>query len=165
MRILYLPTAVNIAIIIIIWFVIHMGGAYLGMRLPESMLNAEYRLYRPQKWERNGRLYEKVFRIRRWKGYLPDGGSWMKGGFSKRRLCSQDEAYLEKFVVETCRAELTHWLTFLPAFLFFLIVDWWVALILIFYGLVVNLPCIMTQRYNRIRMLRILEKGYKNLTT
>jgi glycosyl-4,4'-diaponeurosporenoate acyltransferase len=58
---------------------------------------------------------------------------------------------------ETCRAELTHWLTLLFAPFFFFWNPLWVGFFMIFYALAENLPLIMAQRYNRARLRRIIK--------
>jgi glycosyl-4,4'-diaponeurosporenoate acyltransferase len=58
---------------------------------------------------------------------------------------------------ETCRAELTHWLTLLFAPLFFFWNPLWVGFFMIFYASMENFPLIMTQRYNRARLRRIMK--------
>lgn len=61
-------------------------------------------------------------------------------------------------MIETQRAELTHWFLIPPAFLFFLWNPAWAGWVMVIYALVVNLPFIMIQRYNRPRLERVLKK-------
>jgi glycosyl-4,4'-diaponeurosporenoate acyltransferase len=63
--------------------------------------------------------------------------------------------YLDSFIRETCRAELTHWIVFLFGPLFLMWNLWWVGIIMIVYATLANIPCVITQRYNRIRLQRI----------
>ena len=76
-----------------------------------------------------------------------------------RHVTSHDPAYLRTWVLESCRAELVHWLAIPPALLFFLWNPWPVGLLMILYALAVNGPCIVAQRYNRPRFLALLEKN------
>ncbi|WJH34811.1 hypothetical protein N6H14_01015 [Paenibacillus sp. CC-CFT747] len=39
----------------------------------------------------------------------------VQGGFSKKKLRSADRGYLNRFLLETRRAEVTHWLAMAPA--------------------------------------------------
>lgn len=85
-----------------------------------------------------------------------------KKGYKKRELDNFSEENLVRFLRESCRAELTHWLVILPfwVFGFFLTAtETWVMLL---YGLLANLPCIIVQRYNRPRFLKLLEKTQSN---
>jgi glycosyl-4,4'-diaponeurosporenoate acyltransferase len=75
-----------------------------------------------------------------------------KGGFPKKKLESTKPEYIKIFLSETKRAELTHLLTIVPVIVFFLWNVWWVGIIMIVYSLIVNIPCILLQRYNRARI-------------
>ena len=56
------------------------------------------------------RLYRDVLRIQRWKDRLPEAGALFAGGVCKRAAHRRRAGGLERFVVETRRAELGHWL-------------------------------------------------------
>ncbi len=159
MRILHLPTFWTVALDIVVWFVIHTGVVLLMVRVPRRRFHPDNLLYRERPWEKGGYLYEKAFRIKRWKPLLPDGAKWMKDrGFPKKRLASRDLGYLEQFLLETCRAELTHWITIFFAPFFFLWNKPFVGWIMIFYALAENVPLIMAQRYNRFRLKALCRK-------
>jgi glycosyl-4,4'-diaponeurosporenoate acyltransferase len=141
-----------------VWAVWSTLCGYLAHRVPVERLRGDGFLFRVRRVERPGRLYERVWRIKRWKGLLPEAGALFKGGFSKRRVVGRDREYLERFAVETRRAELTHWLVMSIAPLFFLWNPWWLALAMVGYALAANLPCLLTQRYNRARLMRMLAR-------
>ena len=105
--------------------------------------------------ERDGALYQAL-RIRRWKDRLPEAGAFFAGGISKRHLPGRARGGLERFVVETRRAELGHWLAAAAGPLFVLWNPPGVAAVLVAYGVAVNLPFIAIQRYNRLRVERVL---------
>ena len=151
----HLPTAVTIMIDIAAWFIIHMGVSYIMARQPLTLFDPGSWLYRKRRWERNGKLYDKLFRLKSWKKRLPDGAAIFRNGFEKKRLKETSRDYLDAFIGETCRAELTHWTVFLFAPVFFIWNLWWVSLVMILYAAIANMPCIITQRYNRIRLQRI----------
>lgn len=94
--------------------------------------------------------------VRRWKDLLPDGATWFEGGFPKARLQSHDEAYLRRFAAEARRGELAHavMLCFIP--LFFTYNPPWASAVMTVVGLVLNVPCLLTQRYNRHRLRSLL---------
>lgn len=159
MRIIHLATFWTVALDIFSWLLIHMAVVLFMIRLPRERFNPQGRLFRVRSWEERGRIYERVFRIKRWKPVLPDGAKLMKGrGFPKKELASRDRGYLETFFVETCRAELTHWIIIFCAPFFFLwnkpVVGW----IMILYALAENVPLIMAQRYNRSRLAVLCRK-------
>ena len=130
------------------WPIIQLGLAWGWTRLPAEYLKPPA----PLAFEAKGRFYERGFAIRRWKDKLPDGASWLSGGFAKANLQQRSPEYVRRFIVETWRGELCHWcaLAFVP--LFFLWNPWWGNLIIILYAVTANLPCILVQRYNRARM-------------
>ena len=146
-----LPLAWTIVMNTAAWLAIHLGVSYFSSRLPLPLFRAEGWLYRTRRWEKEGRIYQAVFRIRSWKGLLPDGAALFKKGFRKKSLASRSPQYLGEFVKETCRAELCHWLVFAVVPLFFLWNPWYVALPMIPYAVATNIPCIFAQRFNRPR--------------
>lgn len=139
------------------WFFIHMGIALSMIRIPDEWLAQKEEVFRPRTWEKEGEFWQKNFRIRSWKKFLPDGSLFIPASYDQTNLHGTKEENLEKFILETIRAELTHWLMIPPAFLFFLWNPPWAAYIMILYALLLNLPLIMTQRYNRPRLQRLLE--------
>jgi len=151
----HLPTFITILIDIAAWFVIHIGVSYIMSRQPLASFNKNSWFYRKRDWERNGKLYERLFRLKSWKRRLPDGAVIFKNGFEKKHLKETNKDYLDAFIRETCRAELTHWIVFLFGPLFFIWNLWWVGIVMILYATIANLPCVITQRYNRIRLQRI----------
>jgi glycosyl-4,4'-diaponeurosporenoate acyltransferase len=154
----HLPTLPTILIDIMAWFAIHMGVSYLMTHILLSLFDAKSWLYKPRKWEKNGSIYEKIFALKSWKKRLPDGAAIFKDGFEKKNLKKLNNVYLDNFIRETCRAELTHWIVFLfgPVFLVWNL--WWVGIVMIVYAISVNLPCIISQRYNRVRLKRVYSK-------
>jgi glycosyl-4,4'-diaponeurosporenoate acyltransferase len=141
-----------ISLNIVVWLVIHLGMSYLCVKIPISFFKRELWWFRIRNWEYRGRAYKRVFKVKKWKGIVPDGGGLFKRGFPKKNLESSDTQYLKTFFYETKRAELTHWLTILPAPIFFFWNIWWAGIIMIAYALIVNIPCILLQRYNRARL-------------
>ncbi len=146
---------------IVAWLVIHLGVAWLATQFPDHLFKPDGWLYRERHWERSGKFYEQVFCIRAWKGLLPDGAALFKKGFRKAGLQSRSIAYLERFARETCRGELVHWIVTAAALLFFLWNPWPIGLVMIGYGVAANMPCILAQRYNRIRIVRLIAAGIR----
>ncbi|MHB1293873.1 MAG: glycosyl-4,4'-diaponeurosporenoate acyltransferase CrtO family protein [Anaerolineae bacterium] len=157
MRLLALPTGWTIALDFVAWFAIHMGVAYLSLRLPDGLLDYRRWLYRTRTWEQGGALYERLFHVRQWKHRLPDGAA-LFGRPVDKRIRSRQAAHLDTWVLESCRAELCHWLAILPAALFFLWNPPAVGIFMIVYAIAFNGPCIIAQRYNRPRVLRTLAR-------
>ena len=157
LRILDLPTGWTILLDILIWTLIHFAVVIAMLSLPIRLFDIEAWPFRARFFEFDGRLYERGLRVRAWKHRLPDGADILPWrGFPKRQLEQRSVAYLDRFARETCRAELTHILTMIWAPLFFLWNPVWVGFVMIGYALAENLPLIVAQRYNRIRLARIL---------
>lgn len=157
MRIIHFPTFWTILLDFALWFVIHMAVVIGITGLPQGRFRPEAWLYRERPWEEKGKIYQRLFRIRKWKGRLPDGASLMKSRvFPKKVLEAKSDAYFLSFLRETCRAELTHWLIVFFAPFFFLWNPFWVGWVMIGYALAENLPLIVAQRYNRYRLRHVL---------
>jgi len=160
-----LPVVWLIVVNILAWLVIHLGVAWIGTRLPEQLFAPDQWLYRTRAWEASGRLYERFFGIRSWKDRLPDGAALFRGGFRKKNLRAMDREYLERFERETCRGELVHWVALLCGPLFFLWNPWRAGVIMVGYALIANVPCILAQRYNRIRLAGIRNRRLRKQNT
>jgi glycosyl-4,4'-diaponeurosporenoate acyltransferase len=140
----------------IAWLVINLSVAGVISKLRSQSFNAETWLFKERNWEKHSRLYEQLFKIKKWKGWLPDGAEVSRKAFKKKHLQTADSAYIRVFILETCRAEILHWIIFLFGFVFFVWNPWYVGIIMIIYAAFTNLPCVLTQRYNRIRLTRLL---------
>ncbi len=141
------------------WLLLHLAIAYGGLRLPVRLFANDGRWTRLRSWEADGRVYERHFQVRRWKGLLPDGATWFAGGFPKRTRASRDPAYLERFAAETRRGEMVHWIVLAAVPLFFLWNPIWAWGIHGLYALMANLPCILVQRYNRARLAVLAQRA------
>ena len=71
---------------------------------------------------------------------------------------SRERGYLQQWVRESCRAELTHWVALALVVLFVLWNPPVGVVANLVYAIAANLPCILVQRYNRPRFLAILER-------
>jgi len=157
LRVVHLPNVATVVFDVVAWGIVHATTGYLVHRLPARSLRRDNWLFRARRIERDGRLYTRILHIRRWKDRLPEAGALFAGGVSKRHLPATDVAGLERFAVETRRAELGHWLTAAAGPLFVLWNPLWIGLVMVGYGMAVNAPFIAIQRYNRLRVARVLE--------
>lgn len=156
MRVVHLSDPATVLLDVVAWGVIHAGSGFVAHRTSVPWLARDRWLFRERRLERGGRLYTQRLHIARWKDRLPEAGDLFAGGISKRRVTAAEQGGLERFVVETRRAELAHWLAAAPGVLFVLWNPPAVVPVMIAYGLLVNLPFIAVQRYNRIRAVRVL---------
>ena len=145
---------VAIAIDSLVWASWSVAVSRAAARFDPETLSRDSWLTCARPFERDGRCYQRL-RIRRWKDRVPDFGGF-RGGWSKRALGGTDRNALERFAAETRRAEYVHWAipAIVPVFVFWnppILVAAMVA-----YALVANLPFVAIQRYNRIRIERLL---------
>jgi glycosyl-4,4'-diaponeurosporenoate acyltransferase len=150
------PTGLIVGVNAAAWLIIHLGSVYLSNRIRIERFDANSWPFRTRRWERQGQVYATWLRVKRWKNLLPDGARMSRKAFTIKRFTSRSPAYLKRYISETCRAELCHWLALAVAPMFFLWNPWYVAVLMLPYAIAVNMPCIISQRYNRPRMLRML---------
>ena len=132
--------------------------AFLGGELlPRKNFDYTTFPYRPYHWERNGEIYEKLH-IRAWKDRVPDMSRQVKTMFAKKLVNPRDPEYTRRLILETCVAELVHRVLFLlsPIFAQYM-TGVYADLAMLVYALG-NLPFILIQRYNRPRLVRLMEK-------
>jgi glycosyl-4,4'-diaponeurosporenoate acyltransferase len=106
-------------------------------------------------------FYRQQLHIRQWKSRLPDGAMWVGGTFPRKRLHGSDPLYLSRFVAETRRSELAHWIMVACCPIFFLWNPVWAWPILACYAVASNGPCIVVQRYNRASACGLLSRYSK----
>ncbi|MBQ0016999.1 MAG: hypothetical protein KBT30_00020, partial [Clostridiales bacterium] len=125
--------------------------------LPKSFFDANKRFFK--KSEKNKEFYIRIG-IKNWKDKIPDFGQTVN--FKKDKFIKPNSLeYVEKFISETCYAEVLHisccvsalismWLTLLilPSYCFFTM-----ALPIAVVYVLFNMPSIMIQRYNRPRLM------------
>ncbi len=138
---------------VVAWFGWSAGVGYLAHRLAPARFDSESVLTRLRGPYRRGGGYERVLRIRSWKDRLPEAGAFFAGGFSKRSIRRGDVA---RYVVETRRAETVHWYAMAPTPVFAIWNPPWAMLVIALYAVAANVPCLLVQRYNRARALRVL---------
>jgi glycosyl-4,4'-diaponeurosporenoate acyltransferase len=132
----------------------HFGLSWAFTRMPASWFRPASMMFRAWPGESTG-FHERVFRVKAWKHLLPDAAGWF-GGFAKRSLRGRDPAYLALFRVETCRGEAAHWAQWVVISAFVAWTPWPWALVLPVYAALSNLPCIVLQRHNRLRLQKVL---------
>lgn len=129
---------------------------FLGEKVPRDRLNPEKFPFKSFAWEREGQIYEKIG-IRWWKTHTPDMSKYIRRTFSKQGNMLRDPQHLRKLVKETCSAELVHWALILLSPIFAVLMDSLGVLAMILY-IIGNLVPIIIQRYNRPRVLKIIQR-------
>lgn len=122
--------------------------------LPRRWFHADRFPFRPQRWEHEGKIYEKLA-VQRWKDKLPDMSRFLPWLTQKQVSASISAAHAELLVQETCVAELVHDILAILTFGCVWIWPGWGLWLSIAYVLIGHLPYIVIQRYNRPRLARM----------
>ncbi len=157
-RVIELPLGWTVVIDCLVWAA---GGTligYLTHRAGTARFAHDGPVTRLRPIERDGRWYEEHLRIKVWKKHLPEAGALFADGFSKRNLRDSSATQLQRFVIETRRAEVTHWWVAALGPFFVLWNPWGLAIVMLVYAIVANGPCLIVQRYNRARLHRVIER-------
>lgn len=157
MRVIFLNKPLTILLVFIVWGVFQVLAALICLNLPDRFFNPDGWFFKSHKFEKQGQIYQSFFLVNRWKHLLPDGGAaWGGKGFEKKKLRNRSQDYLQEFLMESARGEMTHWLAILPFWVFGFFTPFNTIWMMLAYSLVANLPCIIVQRYNRPRIQRLL---------
>lgn len=140
-------------VLILLW---HILCFILCVTCNPSVYASSKKIFKPRKWEKNGKWYEDKLRIKKWKDHLPQHIG--KGGFSKQHFTSLSLEYIDTFIKETCRAEWDHTMSCIYIIITFVISPIPVAIIFSVITILANVPFLIIQRYNRFRLLRIRQK-------
>lgn len=130
---------------------------YIANHFSDKWFEKDTFITRLRKFETQ-RWFQKYLKVHTVKKYLPERGELFGTGTSKKSLPHGEKSGLEKFLIETRRAEYVHWIViFAWVFTLWFNPAWavWTVAVLLVFG---NLPFILTQRYNRLRLLRVLKK-------
>lgn len=131
-------------------FAIFVVLALINRLLPKSCFNHNKKVFQVKKKEL--KFLDKL-KIKRWKDKIPELGYF--AGFSKKNIDSLDASYIEKFMYETCYAEVLHVVTAilgLSVVFFFLGIQILFILPIVIANTVLHIiPCFV-QRYNRHRL-------------
>jgi glycosyl-4,4'-diaponeurosporenoate acyltransferase len=136
---------------------------WVAQRTPDVRFAHDDAVTRARPFERHGVVYRENLQIHRWKDRLPEAGA-ICGGFAKRSVSAGDVETLERFILETRRAEHAHWGMAAGALFTTLWNPWWAFGINATVGASSNLPCIAVQRYNRIRLRRAVDAAHRRAT-
>ena len=84
MRVIFLSDFWTILLCFLVWPLLQVAIAIFCLNLPDRYYSPNSFFYKSHRFERDGRIYDQVFRVKRWKHLLPDGGAvWKKRGFKK----------------------------------------------------------------------------------
>ncbi len=137
----------------------------IGRILPKKWFSYEAFPYKQFKWEQGGAVYNRL-RIRKWQKAVPDMSRIFSRWMPPKKLsgCPNAET-LELMLQETCIAEFTHGWLCVAGLACIRIWPGPGGVILTFvYIALGNLPFILIQRYNRLRLAKLMEKTGRKTT-
>jgi glycosyl-4,4'-diaponeurosporenoate acyltransferase len=155
--ILRLPDVGAVVLSSVVWALSSVVVGWVATRWPLERLARPGPLTRLREWERDGAWWNRHLRVRRWRDVIPEAGSLM-GGYSKRHLRSRRSEDLNRFRLETVRAERVHWLLLASSPLHLIWCRPAVAVGMLAFGVLSNVPFIIVQRANRGRLDRLLHR-------
>lgn len=159
MQLIFLPKPLAILLCFILWAAFQLAASWVCIHLPDRFLDPSRFPYRAYAWEKGGYFYRRLL-VHRWKKFLPDGGAIRGPEYRKKSLEHLSENHLRWFLVESCRAEASHFLAILPFWTFGFLAPPEVIWYMLAYALAMNIPCVLVQRYNRPRVLDVLARRY-----
>ena len=157
MRRIFLPTMQTIILDIVMWVIFHFSIGYLSARIPIQKFNPDNFLFKTHKWEKNGLIYDKIFKVKSWKGIIPSGAALYTDAYEVRHINDFSVENLKVWVQESCRSEFCHILMIFPGFLFFLWNSIEIGWVMVGYAVLNNIIPIIMQRYNRPRVKKMLQ--------
>ena len=129
----------------------------VGELLPRKYFDYTAFPFRPFRWEKNGEIYEQLH-IRKWKDRLPDMSKYIRSMVAKKMISPRNPRFTHRLILETCIAELVHGVLILLSPIFTQHLSGFygeIAMVLYALG---NVPFILIQRYNRPRLVMLIEK-------
>lgn len=146
---------------VIVYAVLQILRIFIDYILPKRWFTTDRPWFATYKWEDGGKFYEKYFRVNCWKDFLPAVNSL--NNFDKRHLKSLDAEYLEQFVFETRLGESHHVRSIVETLFFALWNPPGLFLLVFTLSFLIQAPFIIIQRYNRPRLLRLIEINKKRV--
>lgn len=130
---------------------------FVGRLLPKQWFHEKSWPYRSFAFEQNGEIYQKL-KIKKWQNRIPDMSKILPMVMPAKSFQVGEEERLPRMIQETCVAEFIH--IVLQVLGLGCIRIWQgaggiVVSVLYWIG---NIPFILVQRYNRPRLIRILNK-------
>lgn len=143
-------------------FVLAVGliAHFAGDALPRSF-NTEKGWFSCHPFEEDGRIYERLFRVSKWKDRMTDAAHIFASTGEKRSGGFGNAEAVRGFIQETCAAEATHlMLIAVSPVILFICPNGWRRFFFIAY-FIANLMDIIIQRYNRPRLAKVYQRLLK----
>lgn len=133
-------------------------GFFFGRLISKCPMKPDKGLFRCFDFEKNGALYEKL-NIRKWQAKVPDMSRILPFMMPPKNLSGDYAQRLPVMIRETCVAEVTH---ITVSILGLPCLKIWPGMggvmVTAIFVLLLNVPFILIQRYNRPRLIRLYQK-------
>lgn len=141
-------------------------GFIAGRLIPKKWFRYDAPPYRCLPFEKEGAIYNKL-KIKAWQNKVPDMSRIFPRLMPPKRLDPKaDAAALRVMLQETCAAEFIHSALCITGLgCFFIRGSRYKGLFYILYVLLLNLPFIIIQRYNRPRLAKLLRRYENHIPT
>ena len=140
-------------------------GFFGGRMISKKQFNPSRGIFRCHKWEQGGKIYEKLS-IRKWHKRLPDMSRILPFMMPQKNLSGDYAKRLPEMISETCVAEIVHIaISLMGLYCLHLWPGAGSVVIVLLHSLLLNLPFIIIQRYNRPRLIRLQDKLQKSKTS
>lgn len=130
-------------------------ASFLANFLSYKKLSSIYPYFRLKSFEGSGEIYNRLFKVKAWKEHIPSMGSFDKKALASGRLTDE---YLSQYLLEGLRAELCHLFSIVFSLVVLMLSIPRAWFFIISYSALLNLPCIIIQRFNRPRFERLLSR-------
>ena len=130
---------------------------FFASKLKDSFLSKDYSFTNLLNFEKDASWFRKYLKIDKWKDRVPELGGVFGDGFQKRSIDLGTREQLELFIRETRRAELAHWVMTAGWIITIAFNPLWAIVFNLVFAHIVNFPCLIIQRYNRARLIKVLE--------
>ncbi len=129
----------------------------IGEAIPRKWFHPDRFPYAPWSWEDDGKIYQKLG-VQLWKDKLPDMSKILPKMVKKKISLTGSTRDAWKVILETCVAEMVHWVLMFLSFVIYLLCPTPLgAVIAIIYGLT-HIPFIIIQRYNRPVLMTLVQR-------
>lgn len=129
----------------------------VGEALPRRWFHPEKRFWRGYAWERGGQIYRRLG-VHVWKDCMPDMSRILSFAVKKKAALARTADSMDRLVRETCEAEFIHWALILLVTPLLPVLAGGVGAVAAILYAAGNLVFVVIQRYNRPRLMQILEK-------
>ena len=128
----------------------------IGRLLPKRWPRATG-FFRCFAFEKEGRFYDK-FGVRYWQKRAPDMSKLLPFLMPKKNLCANCKNQLPRMIRETCVAELIHWALCISGLYCLRLWSGIGGILVVIANTIGNLAFVIIQRYNRPRLIRLMNK-------